>query len=200
VDGSPSTITGVLPRNFRFQFPRWWAARDPEPIEAYLTYPQAEVQRLAGQVVASLKPGVSISQALAELQSLERSLHPPNPSQPAPGLTLHVDALQDQLTSGVRRALSVLLAAGALLLLMVSVNIASLLLARAASRRRELAIRLAIGAGRFRALRQLLVENLTLAFLGGAAGLLLALTALFASWWAARNAASIEPVTALRDE
>ena len=127
-----------------------------------------------GQVVASLKPGVSISQAFDELKSLQRSLHPPNASQPPSRATLHVELLHDELTSGARRALAMLLAAGALLLLMVSVNIASLLLARVASRRRELAIRLAIGAAWFRTLRQLLVESLTLAFLGGAAGLLLA--------------------------
>ncbi len=174
VDGTASTITGVLPKSFRFQFPRWWTGLHPEPIEAYLTLPPAEAQHRAGQVVASLKPGVSISQAFAELKSLQRSLHPPNASQPPSRASLHADLLHDELTSGARRALSVLLAAGALLLLMVSVNIASLLLARAASRRRELAIRLAIGAGRFRALRQLLVESLALAFLGGAAGLLLA--------------------------
>ncbi len=178
VDGSASTITGVLRRNFRFQFPRWWTALHPEPVNAYLTLSPAEAQHRAGQVVASLKPGVSISQAFAELKSLQRSLHPANasrsPSRATLHATLHVEPLHDELTSGARRALSVLLAAGALLLLMVSVNIASLLLARAASRRRELAIRLAIGAGRFRALRQLLVECLTLAFLGGAAGLLLA--------------------------
>jgi putative ABC transport system permease protein len=174
VDGSASTITGVLPKNFRFQFPRWWTALHPEPIEAYLTLPPAEAQHRAGQVVASLKPGVSISQAFAELTSLQRSLHPPNASQAPSRTTLHVDLLHDELTSGARRALSILLAAGALLLLMVSVNIASLLLARAASRRRELAIRLAIGCGRFRALRQLLAESMTLAFLGGAAGMLLA--------------------------
>ena len=174
VDGKPSTITGVLPRNFRFQFPRWWTAIHPEPVEAYLALSPAETQRSGGQVVASLKPGVSVSQAFAELESLQRSLHPPDASQPAGSSALHVDLLQDQLTSGTRRALSILLAAGVLVLLMVSANIASLLLARAASRRRELAIRLAIGAGRFRALRQLLVESLALAFLGGAAGLLLA--------------------------
>jgi len=173
VDGKAFTITGVLPSNFRFQFPRWWTALHPEPIEAYLTLP-AETQRRGGQVVAALKPGVSVSQAFAELQSLQRSLHPPAASQPASSATLHVDLLYDQLTSGMRRALSILLAAAALLLLMVSANIASLLLARAASRRRELAIRLAIGAGRFRALRQLLVESLTLALVGGAAGLALA--------------------------
>ena len=173
VDGKASTIAGVLPRNFRFQFPQWWTAVHPEPIEAYLTLSPGETRR-GGQVVASLKPGVSVSQALAELESLQRSLHPPDASQPAGSSALHVDLLHDQLTSGARRALSILLAAGVLVLLMVSANIASLLLARAASRRRELAIRLAIGAGRFRALRQLLVESLALASLGGAAGLLLA--------------------------
>jgi predicted permease len=174
VDGRAATITGVLPKSFHFQFPRWWTAPHPEPVEAYLAIPAAEMQNRAGQVVASLKPGVSIPRAFAELQSLDRHLHPPNPARPRLGTRLHVDRLQDQLTAGARRALSVLLAAGALLLLMVSANIASLLLARAASRRRELAIRLAVGAGRFRALGQLLVESLTLALLGGAAGLLLA--------------------------
>ena len=174
VDGNAATITGVLRKGFRFQFPRWWTAVHPEAVEAYLAIPPAEMERRGGQVVASLKPGVSIPQALAELQALDRHLHPPDPPQPPPPGQLHVDRLQDQLTAGVRPALSILLAAGALLLLMVSVNVASLLLARAASRRRELAIRLAVGAGRLRALRQLLVENLTLALLGGAAGLLLA--------------------------
>ena len=174
VDGNAATITGVLPKNFRFQFPRWWTALHPEPVEAYLAIPPAEMERRAGQVVASLKPGVSIPQAFAELQALDLHLHPPDTSQPPPPGQLHVDRLSDQLTAGVRPALAVLLAAGALVLLMVSANIASLLLARAASRRREMAIRLAVGAGRLCALRQLLVENLTLAFLGGAAGLLLA--------------------------
>jgi putative ABC transport system permease protein len=188
VDGSASTITGVLPKNFRFQFPRWWTALHPEPIEAYLTLPPAEAQHRAGQVVASVKPGVSISQAFAELKSLERSLHPRNASQPPSRTTLHVDALEDELASGARRALLVLLAAGTLLLLMVSVNIASLLLARTATRRRELAIRLAIGAGRFRALRQLLVESLILAFLGGCAGLLLA-------WWTILLLARVGPAS-----
>lgn len=174
VDGKAATIIGVLPRKFRFQFPRWWTALHPEPLEAYLTLSPAEIQRRGGQVVASLKSGVSVSQAFAELESLQRGLHPPDPSQPAGIAQLHVDLLHDQLTSGTRRALSILLAAGALVLLMTSANIASLLLARAASRRRELAIRLAIGAGRLRTLRQLVVESLTLAFFGGAAGLLLA--------------------------
>ena len=174
VDGKASTITGVLPRNFRFQFPRWWTALHPEPVEAYLTLSPSEIRHRGGQVVALLKPGVSVSQACAELESLQRSLHPPDASQPALSAALHVDLLHDQLTAGPRRALSILLAAGGLVLLMVSANIASLLLARAASRRRELAIRLAIGAGRLRALRQLLVESLALAFLGGATGLLLA--------------------------
>jgi putative ABC transport system permease protein len=132
------------------------------------------MQGRGGQVVASLKLGVSTGQALAELISLQQHLHPPDPEHPPLGGRLHVDRLQDQLTAGARQALAILLAAGALLLLMAAANIASLLLARASSRQREIAIRLAVGAGHFRALRQLLVESLTLALLGGAVGLLLA--------------------------
>jgi putative ABC transport system permease protein len=176
VDGRAATIAGVLPKGFRFQFPRWWTAQHPEPVEAYLAIDQSDpkIRGRGGQAVASLKPGATIPQALAELNSIQRHLHPPRPGQPAPQNRLHIDALLDQLTGSAHRALAVLLAAGALLLLMASVNIASLLLARASARRRELAIRLAVGAGRLRALRQLLVESLALALLGGAAGLLLA--------------------------
>jgi predicted permease len=174
LDGKPATITGVLPRGFRFEFPRWWATQHPEPLDAYLTTPPEEMRRRAGQAAALLKPGVAIPQALAELRSLQEHLHPARPSQPSAAAHLHIDRLRDQLTSAARQPLSILLAAGALLLLMASVNIASLLLARASSRRRELAIRLAVGAGRFRALRQLLVESLVLALVGGAVGLLLA--------------------------
>ena len=174
LDGKPVTITGVLPRGFRFEFPRWWATQHPEPLEAYLTTPPEEMRRRAGQAAALLKPGVAIPQALAELRSLQEHLHPAHPSQPSAAAHLHIDRLRDQLTSSARQALSILLAAGALLLLMASINIANLLLARVSSRRRELAIRLALGAGHFRALRQLLVESLVLASLGGACGLLLA--------------------------
>lgn len=173
VDGGSATLTGVLPKGFRFEFPRWWATVHPEPVEAYLTLPGGMQQR-GGQVAALLKPGVSIGQALAELQSLQQHLHPPSPAQSASGSRLRIDPLRGQLTTAARRPLSLLLAAGALLLLMASVNIASLLLARTASRRRELAIRLAVGAGRFRALRQLLVESVVLALSAGAIGVLLA--------------------------
>jgi putative ABC transport system permease protein len=174
VDGRAATVAGVLPRGFRFQFPRWWTKQHPGQVEAYLSMAPSDMRNRGGQAAASLKPGVSIPQAFAELNSIQQHLHPPRPGQPAPENRLHIDALLDQLAAGSYRALAVLLAAGGLLLVMASVNIASLLLARASARRRELAIRLAVGAGRMRALRQLLVESLARALLGGAAGLLLA--------------------------
>jgi hypothetical protein len=78
-----------------------------------------------GQVAASLKPGVSIQQALAELNSTQQHLHPRSPARPSSQSRLHIDPLLDQLNASSRRALAVLLAAGALLLIMASVNIAS---------------------------------------------------------------------------
>jgi putative ABC transport system permease protein len=87
---------------------------------------------------------------------------------------LRVEPLQQKLASGSRRALIVLMAAAAFVLLIACVNVASLLLARAAVRRKEVAIRTAIGAGRWRVLRQFLVESLLLALAGGLTGLLLA--------------------------
>ena len=174
VDGRASTITGVLPRNFRFQFPRWWTALHPEPIEAYLTLSPAETQHRGGQVVASLKPGVSVSQAFAELESLQRSLHPPDASQPRG--ECHAARGPAPRPINIRHTARAFDTAGG----------RSAGAADGFGQHREPAARpRGVAAartgdsprhrrGRFRALRQLLVESLTLAFLGGAAGLLLA--------------------------
>jgi putative ABC transport system permease protein len=171
LNGHPATITGVLPKTFRFQFPMWWAAAQPDPVEAYLTLPRpGEGIAQSMQVVAALKPGATVQQAQSELTALEQHL----------GRTddLRVEPLERQLGGGSRKALLILMAAGACVLLIAIVNVANLLLARATLRHREVAIRAAVGAGRGRVLRQMLAESLLQSVAGGAAGLLLARGAL----------------------
>jgi putative ABC transport system permease protein len=175
IDGRAATVSGVLPAGFQFQFPAWWQAASARPIEAYLTMPANVRQSLrSGQVVAALRPGVTLAQAQAELVAVQQRLIAARPNPSPRSDHLRVRALREQLVGGVRTALLVLFGAGLLVLLMACVNIAGLLLSRAASRQREIAIRAAIGAGRWRVLRQLLVESLVLAGSGAAAGLLLA--------------------------
>jgi predicted permease len=178
LDGHAATITGVLPKSFRFQFPIWWMAAQPQPVEAYFPVPARDIQSFRGvQVVAALKPGVGTRQALAELEVMERRIMEENrrnrPTRPG-YLNLHVDLLQEQIVGAARPALLVLFAAGMLVLLIATVNIVNLLLARATARRKEIAIRASVGAGRARVIRQFLTESLVLALLGGFAGLLLA--------------------------
>jgi predicted permease len=178
LDGRAVTITGVLPKTFRLQLPMWWMVSQPQPVEAYLALPP-DAQRSI-QVVAALKPGVKKAQALAEIQVIEKSIIQADPVRRAHSVhpILHLDSLQDQLVGSARPALLVLFAAGAFVLAIAAVNIMNLLLARAAARRREIAIRASVGAGRTRVIRQLLTESLVLAMLGGAAGLGLARGAL----------------------
>ncbi len=179
MNGRQALVTGVLPRSYRFQFPMWWVAEHPEPVEAFFSAPPpAERRNLGTQVVAALKPGVSVAQAGAELQSLAKHLREQR-SGPAELPLLHVDPLQEQLIGSSRRALLVLLAAGAFVLLIATINVANLLLARATLRQREVAIRAAVGAGRGRVIRQLLVESVIQAVAGGAAGVLLARWAIY---------------------
>ena len=179
INGRQTMVDGVLPPGFSFQFPMWWVAEHPQPVEAYFTPPAlSRSQTLGTQVVASLKPGVSIAQAESELKSLEKHLREQGGGPPSPP-SLHVDPLQQQLTGGARRGLLILVAAGAFVLLIAIINVANLLLARATLRQREVAVRAAVGAGRARVFRQLLVESLTQALAGGLAGILLARWALY---------------------
>ncbi|HTT65445.1 MAG TPA: ABC transporter permease [Bryobacteraceae bacterium] len=180
VDGHPATITGVLPRDFHFQFPMWWQSLEPRPVEAYFPLPAKDIAngRIVN-VVASLKTGVRDARALAELDVLTRRAHEGRGDQaPEPGAGLRVEPLADKLTGSARPALFVLQAAGAFVLLIAVLNIANVLLARATVRQREIAIRAAVGAGRGRVIRQLLAESVLLALIGGAAGLALAHSAL----------------------
>ena len=177
LDGRAFTVTGVLPKDFRFQFPMWWMAGMPQPVEMYvpLTMPKPGGMVRLVNVVASLKPGTSIAKAQAELEVMVKQVLAASGLRPPPwGMKLHVEPLRDTLTVSSRPALLILLAAGAFVLLIAAVNIANLLLARATTRQREIAIRAAVGAGRARLIRQLLAESILLALLGGAAGLLLA--------------------------
>ncbi len=172
---APHTIVGVLPPGFQFPFPDLdvWVAK---PGEEAMIDPSSRPFSPTMVVFARLKPSVSRQQASAELTVLNQQYAAAHPGMldAKPDPTAHIDSLKEELISDVRPKLWLLFGAVGLVLLIACANIAGLLLARAAGRAREFATRAAIGAGRARIFRQLLVESLLFTSVGGTLGVLLA--------------------------
>ena len=172
LSGKPHTIVGVLPPSFRFPF------RFPVPSgDVYVSFARVaenppERGNHSGFALGRLRPGVTFEQARAELEAIGRELgekYEGNRNVLPALAPLHADVVREH-----RTILLVLLGAVCFVLLIAIANVANLALARSATRRKEVAVRAALGAGRWRIVRGLLLESLLLSIAGAAVGLLLA--------------------------
>ena len=174
INGEPYTIAAVMPDGFAWPMGAMlWLLSPlpvpPSPIELKDPLTNRDVQYF--QAIGLLQPGVTLAQAQQDLRAADAASRPPN--EASSGQTVRITQIRENLVGGVRDALLVIQAAVGLVLLIACANVSSLLIARATGRRRELAIRAALGAGRMQLIRQLLGESVVLGLTGGVVGLLL---------------------------
>ncbi len=167
----PRTVIGVMPRGFRF----------PEISELWVPLaltPQTFTRTDHGlSAIARLKDGVTFTEAQAEMNNVAARIEQANPVTNE-GMGVKVMSLHDNLVGDYRQALLILLGVVGCVLLVACVNVANLMLARATARQKEFALRAALGASRWRIMRQLLIESLLLAVAGGVLGFVLSMLAL----------------------
>ena len=166
LNGQPATIVGIMPAGFTY----------PNDCEVWVPLERTKERRdnRFVEVVSRLKPNVSLAQAQTEMDTINQRLAQ-NYVETNTGWSVHLTELRESLVGELRTSLLILLGAVAFVLLIACANVANLLLARAAYRQKEIALRTALGASRLRVVRQLLTESVLLSFVSGMAGLALSL-------------------------
>lgn len=170
LDGKTFVVLGVMPRDFSFpQSTEIWV---PIPFDSKPGLKQRKAHFL--RPIGRLKPGVTMAQAQADTDAIARRLEQAYPDSNT-GWNLRLVSLREQLVGNTRPTLFILFGAVGFVLLIACANVANLLLVRAATREREIALRTALGAGRWRIMRQMITESVLLSLIGGALGSVLAI-------------------------
>jgi len=183
INGQTYEVVGILPQNFSLSQETLPLLYGTEQAEIFLPLPltPAEASQVRDHedynIVGKLKPGMSLPQVQAEMDVITARLRRDFPENYPPngGLTFSIVPLLEQVVGNVRRSLWVLLGSVGFVLLIACANVANLMLSRAVARQQEIAVRTALGASRWRIVRQLLTESLLIALCGGTLGILLCL-------------------------
>ena len=171
LNDQPRTLVGIMPPRFTYFGADLWLPRDPDPAAA-------DAQRRFFFFQARLKPRVTLAQAASDFDVVARRMAKLYPANYPERFNIHVVTLTDMVVGRFRKTLMALSAAVVLLLFIACANVANMLLARATAREKEISIRSALGASRWRVARQLLIESFLLAAAGAMLGCILAYTAL----------------------
>jgi putative ABC transport system permease protein len=170
INGQPYVVIGVMPQ--QFQFAPFWVTKAEMWSPLQLAHRATSRTGSSLRIFARLKPGIALAQAQVEMDGICKRLEQDFPETNT-GRTVRVDPLLEKVVGSIRPALQVLAGAVLFVLLIACANVANLLLVRATARRKELAVRAALGASRARTVRQLLAESVVIAVVASALGLLI---------------------------